>query len=256
MAQTLMQRFAPKAVALHLTPSADGTELNPVVSIVLELADKTKLGAATDEVLAALHFDVVIDGTPVPFASGIGGGTGHEGGYPDGFKASARVAQVDPQKAVLAGQFTVRVDQEPLATFDFVRLKTPTGDCPAMAWDATGFGLIVVTQESCGEIPPYVTAVSLSSPPEDADRGHRLLGGAFCVDVPVNVQYRPTIVQLPITNTLVLAHNESLVVYTFTPSRSVVAGVRCAPQGGAHHVSILTRTMRSTTYAVAVAPTP
>lgn len=241
----LRELYNPTIDALYIAPSADGLTLQPEVHIAVHV-DPAGRTQAEQAVFEALRLSVFLDGKEV-LPDG-GGGTGHEGGYPGGFKAGITVSKLLPDRE-LHGQIVVALEEaqpngckklEALATFDFVRLRTPAGDYPNLAWPAADLGLTVLTKHPCGAIPPYFTVVSLPTAPMPAPAGYRLLGRAYCLAVADPMEHRPTVLRLPVPGALSDAERESVAAYVSMGQLTTVSGVLCQ-QGGATSLSILTR---------------
>lgn len=251
--------YNPTIDTLHVTPSDDGLTLKPEVFVAVKVADAAARENAQQAVFKALRLSVFIEGqedTPG------GGSTGHEGGYPDGFRAGLTISGLRPAQA-LSGQIVASLAEvqadgetklEPLAAFDFVRLRMPDGDYPSLSWPAAGVALTALTGNACGAIPRYVTVVSMPTAPMPTPAGYSPRGRAFCMDVADPAEHGSLLVQLPVEGVLSDAQRRSAAALVYAGSLAVVSGVLCqqgGPTPGAS-LSILTRRLSKSTFTVVV----
>lgn len=244
---SLIDQHHPRVVAIFIEPGPDGTSIRPQVTIEVDGADTAELELAKSAIQQHLRLKVFVGNVEAQL--GGGGGTGHIGGYADGFIAGVTVSNLDATSAIV-GRIEVWIDNELLAAFDFARLVIPAGAFPSVQWN--GFGLYVLTEEDCGPLLPHVTVVSMATTPQLAPQGYSFLGRTFFVDTPDNLEYRPMIVQLPFADGLTSAQRRSLLACWLSDNQALLGGVACKDASGAAHFSILARNLAKKSLALVV----
>ena len=230
----------PTIDTLYVTPSDDGLTLKPEVFVAVKVADAAARENAQQAVFKALRLSVFIEGqedTPG------GGSTGHEGGYPDGFhggpydqRSASRTGFEWPDRRSRLQRLEAdgETKLEPLAAFDFVRLRMPDGDYPSLSWPAAGVALTALTG-SIVRAQSRATSRWSACPQRPCRRRPGTARGdaPFVLDVADPAEHGSLLVQLPVEGVLSDAQRRSVAALVYVGKLAVVSGVLCQQGGNA-----------------------